>query len=256
MRQAVIIGTTLGAAVALAQVLDRDPVPTSVIPLLWIVAALAVLVELVGPRTFLRLCRERRTLGVLTLAALAAVATLLVRVETPRLSASRSEPPSPLRWSTVQSAEFTLPLVPAARELYAALAAASNVEDLGACSAQAGPAASLGTRTRLQVGELISSPRVMVIPALRRLRDAVRAMERVPVFRQVKRTPPATTEEQRLVQIYDWTLTRSWLVARERRTAAGDTGPEPSLCVYGFADLSTKTILNEYDAALRAIPGS
>jgi hypothetical protein len=255
MRQAVTIGLTLITAITLSQLLDRDPVPTSVIPLLWVVTALVLLVELAGLAPLRRAARERPVTVLTGIAAITTVLTALVLMETPRLSAARSQPPAGPVWSTVESPGPALSLAQVAPEMYTALQASSNVEDMAACSAVLRPGDSLGPRSKLQMGELISSPRVKVIPRLTRLRNAVRSMDRVAVLRQVNRTPPSSTEEQRLVQIYDSMLTRSWLVARERRRGSDDLTVEPSLCVYGFADLTSTTFLNEYDIALRAILG-
>jgi hypothetical protein len=253
-RQAVIIGATLAAAIAIAQFLDRDPVPTGAVPVLWVATTLLLVVELAGLAPFRRVAHARPVLTAAAIAVVGGVLAMAALADPPRLSAYHSPPPAPV-WSRVQSSESRLPLGPAARELHDALQAASNVDDLAACSAFMGPEDSLTTRRQLPVGELISSPRVKVIPRLARLRDALRAMERVPLLRQVNRSPAMSTTEERLVRVYDGLLTRSWLAARGLRRASDDMPPEGPVCVYGFTDLSTRTFLSDFDAALRAIPG-
>jgi hypothetical protein len=257
MRQAVVVAGTLAGAAVLVQFLDRDPIPPAGVPILWTAVALVLAVELVGMGTLRRFATERprTTVGALSLAVIGLVA--LGAARTPRLSALPSDPSPSVPWANVQSTLPTLPLVPAARELLLALRAGSNQQDLTGCETLLRPGDSLSPRFLMPVGELISSSRVLTTPAVGRVQNAVRAMEQVPAFRQVNRTPPASSQEQTLVQIYDWILGRGWILARKRDVPAGAApGPEPSMCAYGLSDLSLKPALGQYETILRSIPAS
>jgi hypothetical protein len=256
MRRALVVAGTLAGASVLAQFLDHDPIPPAVISLMWVVASGLVVVALVGIATLRRAASQRPVAAGAIMALTVTSIVILAVAPTSRLSTLSTVQPSEPLWTTVQSPEAALPLGPTARELMLALQAASNHEYLDGCAALLGPGDVLGPRTLVQVGELISSPRVTVVPELTRLRDAVRAMERVDTVRQVNRSVPSSSEEQRLVMIYDWILLRAWILSRERRPPVGkELGPAPLMCAYGLVDLSPKPVLKEYELALHKLTG-
>jgi len=257
MRRAIVVAGTLFGAVVLAQVLDRDPVPPSAISVLWGATALVVALELTSLSTLRRFATQRRAAAAGSVALTAAGLVALAWAPAPRLSKmSAVMPPGPL-WSDVESTEAPLPMVPAARQFMLTLRSTSHRENAGDCSIALREGDELTPRAPLQIGELISSPRVAVTPELRSLRDAVRAMERVQSFRQIHRAIPSSSEEQSLIRLYDSVLTQSWILARGRRTPAGSPpAPEPSICAYGVIDLGRQPLLGQFEDALDKIPAS